>query len=149
MSNNSNKSKQMEYSNLSKTITKELSKQEKKENGIYFTPPNTIQKSIEILKPYIKDNIKALEPSCGSCEYINLLHDHNNTIQITGIEYNEKIFQKINTTQIENVILINCDFLIYNTTEKFDLIFGNPPYFVVKKKDNKKTKKNEKKDNNI
>jgi len=149
MPKNSNKVKQMDYSNLSKTITKELSKQEKKDNGIYFTPPTTILKSIEILKPCIKDNIKALEPSCGSCEYINLLHNHNKTIQITGIEQNEKIFQKINTTQIENVTLINSDFLIYNITESFDLIFGNPPYFVVKKKDNKKTKKNEKTDKNI
>lgn len=42
MSKNINKVKQMEYSNLSKTITKELSKQEKKDNGIYFTPPTTI-----------------------------------------------------------------------------------------------------------
>jgi type I restriction-modification system DNA methylase subunit len=146
---NINKVKQMEYSNLSKTITKDLSKQEKKDNGIYFTPPTTILKSIEILKPYIKDNMKALEPSCGSCEYINLLHEHNKTIQITGIEYSEKIFQKINATQVENITLINCDFLNYNSTERFDMIFGNPPYFVVKKKENKKTKNSEKKENSI
>jgi len=30
----------MNYSDLSHELTKKISKQEKKENGIYFTPPN-------------------------------------------------------------------------------------------------------------
>ena len=43
----------MEYSNLSKYITSKLSKKTKKDNGIYFTPPNTVKRNIELLQPYM------------------------------------------------------------------------------------------------
>ena len=40
----------MSYSKLSYSLTKKITKKEKKENGIYFTPPSTIQKNIDLLK---------------------------------------------------------------------------------------------------
>ena len=36
------------YSQLSKDITKQLTKKEKKDNGIYFTPPSTVLKNIPL-----------------------------------------------------------------------------------------------------
>ena len=45
------------YSELSRSLTKQINKNEKKTNGIYFTPTKTIHKSIDYLKPLMK-NIK-------------------------------------------------------------------------------------------
>jgi tRNA1(Val) A37 N6-methylase TrmN6 len=125
----------MEYSKLSKDITKNISKNEKKLNGIYFTPPSTIHKSLEFLKPYLQNISTVLEPSCGSCEYIQAFHNFNNNLHITGIEFNNNIYNKIKHYSKENIQIINEDFLNYNFTSNFDLIIGNPPYYVMKKKD--------------
>ena len=70
----------MEFSELSTQITHNLSKIDKKKGGIYFTPPSCIQKCLDIIKPYIKNNTNVLEPSCGSCEFITALSKLNNTV---------------------------------------------------------------------
>ena len=43
----------MEYSLISKELTSKLSKIEKKNNGIYFTPPSCVNNNIKLLQPYI------------------------------------------------------------------------------------------------
>ena len=45
----------MNFSKQSKQLTKELSKEDKKNNGIYFTPPSIIAKMMNILFPYFKN----------------------------------------------------------------------------------------------
>jgi adenine-specific DNA-methyltransferase len=120
------------YSELSLTLTKEIKKEEKKRDGIYFTPPSTIQTTLQLLKPYMKNIKNVLEPSCGSCEYINALPDG---LYITGIELNKTIFESIKDIETNKIKLYNQDYLSYIEDTKFDLIIGNPPYFVMKKKD--------------
>lgn len=123
------------YSDLSINLTKTIDKTEKKENGIYFTNPNTILKNIEFLKPYIKDMKYVLEPSCGSCEFINILNKNFKKMKITGIELNKTIFDNIKVFDNKNITLLNENFLSYNFENKYELIIGNPPYFVMKKQD--------------
>lgn len=123
------------YSDLSKKLTTELDKCEKKQNGIYFTPPETISKNIEFLQPYMKTITNILEPSCGSCEYIMKLKNINPNCNITGIELNKTIFESIKQYNSHNVALFHSDYLTHKFDKKFDLIIGNPPYFVMKKTD--------------
>lgn len=123
------------FTELSRELTKAISKDDKKNNGIYFTPPTTIHKNLTILQPYMEKVKDVLEPSCGSCEYISALHEMYPTVNITGIELNETIFESIEHLQNKQIILINVDFLEYRSRKKYDLIIGNPPYFVMKKGD--------------
>ena len=68
-----------EYSELSYQLTKKLSKSDKKNSGIYFTPPKTIAKNLEVLKEFMPNIKSVLEPSCGSCEFITQLNSkHKN-----------------------------------------------------------------------
>jgi type I restriction-modification system DNA methylase subunit len=121
------------YSNISVTLTKQITKTEKKTHGIYFTPPDTIMKNLIYLKPFFNNITSILEPSCGSGEYIRLLKEYHHKINITGIELNKTIFDQIQHLTQPNIALINDNFLTYQFKKKFDLIIGNPPYFVVKK----------------
>jgi adenine-specific DNA-methyltransferase len=124
------------YSDLSHQLTNRISKQEKKDNGIFFTPPKTIQKNLNFLRPFMKKIKRVLEPSCGSCEYIiqiNELFDRD--VDITGIESNNLIYDSIIHLESDNIQIYNEDFLLFNNNQKYDLIIGNPPYFVIKKKD--------------
>lgn len=134
-----------QFSNLSIKITKQLSIEEKKLNGIFFTPNNIIEHNLKFLLNYIKTNnlfIKnVLEPSCGSCEFIFNIDKYFINTHIDGIELNNNIFKNINNIKLKNNILTlsNTDFLLWNSQKKYDLIIGNPPYFNLNKKDiNKK-----------
>jgi len=123
----------MDYSNISKELTTKLSKITKQTGGIYFTPPSIILDNIKLLEPYIQSINNVLEPSCGSCEYINALTKKYDHLKITGIELNKTIYDSIKEFETSNVKLYNEDYLKYESMECYDLIIGNPPYFVMKK----------------
>ena len=124
------------YSDLSKKLTKTIDINEKKKNGIYFTPSTIIKKNIDALNPYFSKIKTVLEPSCGSCEFINYIDANASNIEMTGIENNEIIYDEIKKIKFKNPTqIINTDFLEWSTTQKYDLIIGNPPYFVMKKDD--------------
>ena len=127
-----------EFTPLSTQITSRFTQPEKKDGGIFFTPPSIIKNMIERIKSIPNLDIRdVLEPSCGSCEIIHYLNQGFANIHITGIEKNTRIFEQIQPTftDISNVSLLHRDFLQWDimNEHKFDLIIGNPPYFVVKK----------------
>jgi type I restriction-modification system DNA methylase subunit len=129
----------MDYSTLSKELTSQMSKKEKKENGIYFTPPSCIHKNLSLLQPYILSSTKILEPSCGSCEYISVIHKNYPSLSITGIEYNKNIYESVKHLNNEKINILHSDYLQFESREKYDIIIGNPPFYVMTKKDvNKK-----------
>lgn len=125
----------MDYSPLSKDLTNKISKLDKKKNGIYFTPPSCVHNTINLLQDYLKRAINVLEPSYGSGEYITAIHREYPNINITGIEYYKPIYESTLHLRNNNVELYNVDFLEYKTDIMYDLIVGNPPYYVMKKQD--------------
>ena len=127
----------MDFSIESKELTKKLSKQEKKNNGIYFTPPSIIAKMIKTLFPYFKNITNVLEPSCGSGEFIQRL-ERFSKFNIDSIEFNDTVYQSIKTRFKSNIL--NVDFLSWNSPKKYDLIIGNPPFYVMKKQEIKSNK---------
>ena len=121
-------------------LTKKLSKEIKKQNGIFFTPKNTIKTILSELKKYTENITTILEPSCGSGQFINELKSLKGIkdvkIQITGIEYNKTIYDTVKKYQNNKIDIIHDDYLNHNFNDnKYDLIIGNPPYFVMKKPD--------------
>lgn len=129
-----------DFTYLSKCITQGFTQEEKKKDGIFFTPPSIIQTMTERIQNIPDFNVRTvLEPSCGSCEIIQHLHQNYENIHITGIEKNTRIYEQIQDKFVENlgVSLLHRDFLQWDIMNeyKFDLIIGNPPYFVVKKGD--------------
>jgi hypothetical protein len=130
----------IQYSELTINITKTLTKSEKKEFGIFITPNIIIKKLfLTVVNYFTTKQIvvnRILEPSCGTCEIINYCETIYDKAEIDGIEYNEKIFNAIKNLKFKNKVnLIQKDFMLYNSEIKYDLIVGNPPYFVCKKSD--------------
>ena len=121
------------YSALSKELTTKIAKGDKQAQGIYFTPPSCIAKNLALLAPYSESIKNVLEPACGSGEYLTALQAVYPALNLTGIEYNATIFQAIAPLANEKLRLLNLDYLAYTPATKFDLIIGNPPYYVLKK----------------
>lgn len=121
------------YSAISLELTTKIPKNVKKNGGIYFTPPSCVRTNLDLLRPHITAQTKILEPSCGSGEYITALHAEFPHSPITGIENNETIYQSVSRLSNDKVRIVNADYLTHESAEKYDLIIGNPPYFVMKK----------------
>ena len=127
-----------QYSQFSIDITCQLSKDEKKEYGIFITPQIIITKLGSSIIKYASENginIRSiLEPSCGTCEIVNYCDNVFNGIHIDAVEFNDKIFQRIKTLTFKNKVnIIHHDFIKFESSIKYDLIIGNPPYFVLEK----------------
>lgn len=128
----------VQYSQLTLDITKKLSKDDKKNGGIFITPNVIIGKLFESIEHHITDhNIEItniLEPACGTCEIVNYCDNRFTDVKITAIELNDTIFNSIDKLKFKNNVgLIHGDFMEYKNSDKYDLIVTNPPYFVCKK----------------
>lgn len=129
-----------QFSELTLAVTKNLSKDEKKNFGIFISPNSIIKKLYSTVISYLENDISSikriLEPSCGTCEIINYCDNMMNNVEIDGVEFNEKIYEKIKDLNFKNnVKLYKKNFIKYKTSDLYDLILGNPPYFVCKKSD--------------
>ena len=60
-----------EFSDISKSLTNSITKAEKKTQGIFFTPPETVINMINKVKSLKSSLESILEPSCGSGEFID------------------------------------------------------------------------------
>jgi hypothetical protein len=124
----------MSYSELSKTITTSLDKNEKKSNGIYFTSQEIIKKMIKMLgKRGFK---RILEPCYGSGEFIKELSNKYKKSRVVGIEMNEmmtELCEKNGEMKGENIELKRGDYLKTDFEGGYDLIIGNPPFYVMKR----------------
>ena len=126
----------MSYTELSKMITKNLNNNEKKGNGIYFTSKELIQKMIKMLGRRRFKRI--LEPCYGSGEFIRVLNEKYKKSRIEGIEKNEtmaELCEKDDEIHKENVDLVRGDYLKTEFEGEYDLVIGNPPFYVMKRGD--------------
>lgn len=129
------------FSELSLELTKSIGKPDKQKNGIYFTPIGTVNKTLQYLEPYMENVKNILEPSCGSGEYINGLTSLYSDLELDCIELYKPIYDLIKsfekTIKDSKISIHNEDYLTSRTIEgkKYDLIIGNPPFYVMKKTD--------------
>lgn len=125
-----------EFRDISLKFNKSISKEDRQKNGIFFTPKTGRDKLINILQSLNINPKRVLEPSFGSGEFIeDISNIYSNSI-INGVEKHKDMYDTLQKKYQDNknIQLYNQDFLLYNDVDKYDLIIGNPPYFVVKDK---------------
>ena len=98
--------------------------------GAYYTP-------IEIAKFILQWGINGssdaeiLEPSCGDGVFLECLNNEKMTFKnITAVEFETEEANKARAINLENASVRNDDFhhFCLNTSDRYDLIVGNPPF---------------------
>jgi adenine-specific DNA-methyltransferase len=72
-----------------------------------------------------------LEPSCGDGVFLEQLKENKHKFKtVTAIEFDEIEANKADNIKLNKKTVVNTDFHLYcnETTERFDLVVGNPPY---------------------
>ncbi len=107
----------------------------KKDWGIFFTPSWLVDFMINLIdeKNLNIGNIKILEPACGICQFLMGLKKRSHIFESAsvkiGVEVNKDVIVYIYEHGFaQDICVINCDYLLWNTDKRFDLIIGNPPY---------------------
>lgn len=124
-----------EYTKESIDYLKNTNIEKRKKLGQYFTP-----KSIRdlLLKELInisekKDNVKILDPACGSGEFFLSCREYFKNAHMHGFDIDESLVS-ISKKLINNADIKCLDTLKLDTDKsiKYDYIIGNPPYFEFK-----------------
>lgn len=124
-----------EFREASVVFNRQLTKEERSNQGIYFTP----KKARDLLFTKLRDlgvhhPSRILEPSFGSGEFLYDAQTIYPDAELYGVEKNETLFQSV-VDAIPNAQLSCADFLewgVQSPQQKADLIIGNPPYFIMK-----------------
>lgn len=116
-----------EFREVSKKFNGSLSKELRKEQGIYFTPKKARDALFSKLAEFGVRPRTILEPSFGSGEFLLDARRIYPDSALLGVEKNAELFGAV---KCPGATLSCCDFLDWKG--RADLIIGNPPYFVVK-----------------
>jgi adenine-specific DNA-methyltransferase len=125
-----------EFREASVTFNRQLTKEERSNQGIYFTP----RKARDLLFTKLHDlgvrhPARILEPSFGSGEFLYDARVIYPDAELYGVEKNETLFQSVGES-MNSAHLTCADFLEWGIQaeqpQKADLIIGNPPYFIMK-----------------
>lgn len=108
----------------------------KKDYGIFFTPEwvvNFMVHLIDIERLSAEEDITILEPACGLAQFLIGIGRNFPSLfsraKLFGVEINQRVVEYLKCLNIcERFELINEDFLLWNTKNRFNLIIGNPPY---------------------
>lgn len=111
-----------------------MKSREDKLSGSYYTPHKTVRFMKEYLAEEKKIYRKVLEPSAGDGRFLDVFQDEDiqKFVAVELIEEKAEVLkQKGYPEQVE---IVAADFLDYvkGTTEKYQLIIGNPPYINIK-----------------
>ena len=118
-----------------KKFMKEANAKDRNKKGQYFTPEHLKEKSLKNIT--IKDGDEILENSCGTGEFIHSILQLNTNVYIDAFDIDEKLYNLIKNTYPS--VNVKCeDWLMNNSTKKYDKIIGNPPYFEISKSNCKK-----------
>lgn len=109
-----------------------LSKKERHDQGIYFTPFRIRDRLFEILDRHGVKPTRILEPTAGTGEFAIDARARYPRAHITCVEKNDKLCKSIPAAATDETHCV--DFLHFRDPSKYDLVIGNPPYFVVKDK---------------
>jgi len=100
--------------------------------GHVATPPEVVEFMIDLAHPEEFGECSVLEPACGDARFLQAFaRKYGEQHKFVGIEINRKSAEQARKLVGDFATIVEADFLLYSTSQKFDIIVGNPPYGIV------------------
>ena len=121
-----------EVSELTKEFYSKQSFEQRQKLGQFYTPRTLINKAFETID--LPEDAAVLEPTAGSGEFVKALLERGFT-NITANEFDDAPYEiLVENYEPEGVTITQGDYLTKKFPKKFDLVIGNPPYFMFRGK---------------
>ncbi|EOW9304181.1 TPA: N-6 DNA methylase [Vibrio cholerae] len=118
-----------------------------KNRGAFYTPKVISEWLTDRVKKYSfekeRNVINVLEPSCGDGAFIKAIESsfQCGDYHLDAIEIEPLVLDSLRIGNTDFISLINDDFLFWETSKKYDLVIGNPPYIARKRLNKEQTQK--------
>lgn len=98
--------------------------------GAVSTPSALVEWMVSLVEPR-KGRLRVLEPACGDCPFLaEFTRRYGSHHELVGIDIVPEAIRRARD-RVPSATLIEGDFLLWEPTERFDLILGNPPYGII------------------
>lgn len=111
-------------------LDKALSKEVWKTYGAVTTPTEVIDFMLKVSSVETWQGLKILEPGCGFCDFLARIYERYPFNEFVGVETNPEVYDKI-ITLYPHFRLEFSDFLLWETSNNYDVVIGNPPYGII------------------
>jgi len=104
--------------------------------GIFFTPLWVVDFMVNLIEEERlgSSDLKILEPACGICQFLLRIRENRkrlfrrSSVRL-GVEINGEVVDYVRANGLNRDIeVVQGDYLLWETDERFDIIIGNPPY---------------------
>jgi adenine-specific DNA-methyltransferase len=100
--------------------------------GFVPTPPEIVAFMTCLAAPPSNTTLRVLEPACADARFLTaFLHAYGDHHCFVGVEINADTVEATRPYLHPAIHLVQADFLLWDTPERFDIILGNPPYGIV------------------
>lgn len=121
----------MEFLNTSDEYIRKTDLEYRKRHGQYFTGQAIVTELINEIPLTDAGDVRILEPSCGTGEFLYQLLKRFPLARIDAIELDPKLYDLVHQ-EFPEVNIFNRNTLEYQDEYGYDLIIGNPPYYEFK-----------------
>ncbi|MCS7179375.1 MAG: TaqI-like C-terminal specificity domain-containing protein [Anaerolineae bacterium] len=98
--------------------------------GIVATPPDLVAFMVALAAPP-RARVRVLEPACGDAPFLAAFAArYGSHHELVGVDIDPMAVERARR-RLSTAIILEEDFLLWEPSEPFDLIIGNPPYGII------------------
>ena len=98
--------------------------------GVVYTPRELVQFMVYLAQP-ARQRYRVLEPACADAPFLSEFANRYGTCHdMVGVEIDAERLA-LAKQRLPSATFVEADFLLWDASERFDVVIGNPPYGII------------------